>query len=49
MKAKGVVYNEIDLKPFVKHMLDFYKAKEKSGELPKGFMDEVEKTRKKTS
>ena len=49
MKAKGVAYNEIDLKPFVKHMLDFYKAKEKSGELPKGFIDEVEKTRKKTS
>jgi TRAP-type C4-dicarboxylate transport system substrate-binding protein len=49
MKAKGVTYNEIDLKPFVKHMLDFYKAKEASGELPKGFMDVVEQTRKKTS
>ncbi len=49
MKSKGVVYNEIDLKPFVKHMLDFYKAKEASGELPKGFMDVVEATRKKTS
>jgi TRAP-type C4-dicarboxylate transport system substrate-binding protein len=49
MKAKGVVYNEIDLKPFVKQMLDFYKAKEASGELPKGFMDVVEQTRKKTS
>jgi len=49
MKAKGVVYNEIDLKPFVKQMLDFYKAKEASGELPKGFMDVVGQTRKKTS
>ncbi|MCK6453167.1 MAG: TRAP transporter substrate-binding protein [Alphaproteobacteria bacterium] len=49
MKAKGVAYNEIDLKPFVKHMLVFYKAKEASGELPKGFMDVVEATRKKTS
>ena len=49
MKAKGVVYNEIDLKPFVKHMLDFYKAKEAAGDLPKGFMDVVEATRKKTS
>jgi TRAP-type C4-dicarboxylate transport system substrate-binding protein len=49
MKTKGVVYNEIDLKPFVKQMLDFYKAKEASGELPKGFMDVVEQTRKKTS
>ncbi|MGQ0676389.1 MAG: hypothetical protein ACT4N4_09955, partial [Rhodospirillales bacterium] len=49
MKAKGVAYNEIDLKPFVKHMLEFYAAKEKSGELPKGFMDVVEQTRKKTS
>lgn len=49
MKTKGVAYNEIDLKPFVKHMLDFYKAKEASGELPKGFMEVVEQTRKKTS
>lgn len=49
MKAKGVAYNEIDLKPFVKHMLTFYKTKEASGELPKGFMDVVEATRKKTS
>jgi TRAP-type C4-dicarboxylate transport system substrate-binding protein len=49
MKAKGVTYTEIDLKPFVNHMLGFYKAKEASGELPKGFMDVVEATRKKTS
>lgn len=49
MKAKGVSYTEIDLKPFVRHMLDFYKAKEASGELPKGFMDAVEATRKKSS
>jgi hypothetical protein len=44
-----VTYTEIDLKPFVNHMLGFYKAKEASGELPKGFMDVVEATRKKTS
>ena len=49
MKAKGITYSEIDLKPFVKQMLDFYKAKEATGELPKGFMDVVDATRKKTS
>ena len=47
MKAKGTTYTEPDLKPWTAKMLAFYKAREASGELPKGFLDVVEQTRKK--
>ncbi len=45
MKKKGVTFVEIDRSPFVKIMADFYKKKEDAGELPKGFLEMVAKTR----
>lgn len=45
MKKKGVTFLEIDRRPFVKVMADFYKNKEAAGELPEGFLETVEKTR----
>lgn len=46
MKTKGVTYTEPDLKPWTARMLAFYKDREASGELPKGFLEIVEKTKK---
>ena len=37
--------NASNRKPFVKAMAEFYKKKEAAGELPKGFLETVEKTR----
>jgi len=48
LKARGVTYSEPDLNPWIQRMLDFYKAKEASGELPKGFMAAVEESRRKS-
>ena len=45
MKSKGVTFVDIDRAPFVKVMADFYKQKEAAGELPKRFLEVVEKTR----
>ena len=45
MKARGVTYNEIDIKPIVTRMKDFYAEQEKAGTLPKGFMAAVETAR----
>lgn len=47
MKAKGATYSEPDLKPWTSKMLGFYKEREAQGDLPKGFMEAVEQTRKK--
>lgn len=46
MKAKGATYTEPDLKPWADKMLAFYKEREAKGELPKGFLEAVEKTKK---
>jgi TRAP-type C4-dicarboxylate transport system substrate-binding protein len=48
MKAKGVTYNEIDIRPFVARMKEFYDQQEKAGTLPKGFMAAVEASRAKS-
>jgi TRAP-type transport system periplasmic protein len=45
MKSKGVTFMDVNRAPFVKVMADFYKQKEAAGELPKGFLATVEKTR----
>lgn len=45
MKARGVTYTEMDIKPVVARMKDFYAEQEKSGALPKGFMAAVEAAR----
>ncbi len=45
MKSKGVTFMDVDRAPFVSVMADFYKKKEAAGELPKGFLATVEKTR----
>jgi TRAP-type C4-dicarboxylate transport system substrate-binding protein len=45
MKSKGVTFMDVNRAPFVKVMADFYKPKEAAGELPKGFLATVEKTR----
>lgn len=47
MKAKGVTYNEPDLKPWTEKMLAFYKEREAKGDLPKGFLEAVAAARKK--
>jgi tripartite ATP-independent transporter DctP family solute receptor len=47
MKGKGATYVEPDLKPWTAKMLAFYKDREASGELPKGFLEAVEKAKKK--
>jgi TRAP-type C4-dicarboxylate transport system substrate-binding protein len=45
MKARGVTYNEIDIRPFVARMKQFYAEQEKAGALPPGFMAAVETAR----
>ncbi|MBL8701873.1 MAG: TRAP transporter substrate-binding protein [Alphaproteobacteria bacterium] len=47
MKARGVTYSEIDIKPFVARMKEFYAAAEKAGTLPAGFLQAVEAARAK--
>lgn len=44
MKAKGAVYSEIDLKPFVAKMQAYYKQMEAEGKLPKGFLEAVKES-----
>lgn len=46
MEAKGAHYTVLDTKPFVAAMAGFYAEMEKKGELPKGFIETVEATRK---
>jgi TRAP-type C4-dicarboxylate transport system substrate-binding protein len=45
MKARGVTYTEMDIKPVVARMKEFYAEQEKSGALPKGYMAAVEAAR----
>jgi TRAP-type C4-dicarboxylate transport system substrate-binding protein len=45
MKARGVTYSEMDIKPVVARMKEFYDAQEKAGTLPKGYMAAVEAAR----
>jgi TRAP-type transport system periplasmic protein len=45
MKARGVTYTEMDIKPIVARMKEFYAEQEKSGALPKGYMAAVEAAR----
>jgi len=45
MNSKGVTFIDIDRAPFVKVMANFYKKKAAAGELPKGFLEAVAKTR----
>ncbi|MCG8544952.1 MAG: TRAP transporter substrate-binding protein, partial [Alphaproteobacteria bacterium] len=47
MKSKGVTFVDVDRKPFVQSMQQFYATLEKEGKLPKGFLKAVEATRKK--
>ncbi len=44
MKAKGAVYHEVDLVPFIERMQSYYKEAEAAGELPKGFLETVAAT-----
>lgn len=46
MSDKGVTFLDVDRSPFVAVMADFYKKMAAAGELPEGFLDTVEKTRK---
>ena len=41
MEAKGVTYDEIDTSEIVAKAAEFYRMKEKKGEMPAGFMDLV--------
>lgn len=41
MEAKGVTYDEIDTSGIVAKAAEFYRMKEKKGEMPAGFMDAV--------
>ena len=41
MEAKGVTYDEIDTSDIVAKAAEFYRMKEKKGEMPAGFMDLV--------
>lgn len=45
MKAKGVTFMDIDRKPFIESMAEFYTRMEKDGKLPQGFLDAVAATR----
>ena len=47
MKAKGVTFIDIDRKPFIASMKEFYARFESEGKLPKGFLAAVESTRGK--
>ena len=45
MKDKGVTYNEPDTSGIIKATLEFYSKLDKAGDLPKGFVETVNKTR----
>ncbi len=45
MASKGVEFRDIDRAPFVDVMREYYAEKEAAGELPEGFLAEVERTR----
>ena len=47
MKANGVKFVSVDRTPFIDRMNAFYAERAKTGELPEGFLDVVEQTRKK--
>ena len=46
MKEKGVTFVDVDRAPFVQVMNEYYRSKEAAGELPDGFLETVEATRK---
>ncbi|MEN9773640.1 MAG: hypothetical protein RL322_710 [Pseudomonadota bacterium] len=46
MKTRGATFNQPDLAPWVARMQTYYDKLEKSGGLPKGFLETVEKTRR---
>ena len=46
MKEKGVTFVDVDRAPFVQVMSEYYRQKEAAGELPDGFLETVEATRK---
>lgn len=46
MKEKGVTFVDVDRAPFVATMAKYYQDKASAGELPAGFLDTVEATRK---
>lgn len=46
MKEKGVTFVDVDRAPFVKVMNEYYRKKQAAGELPDGFLEIVEATRK---
>lgn len=46
MRAKGATFSQPDLGPWIARMQAFYERLEKSGELPKGFLETIEKTRR---
>ena len=46
MKEKGVTFVDVDRAPFVQVMSEYYQQKEAAGELPDGFLETVEATRK---
>lgn len=46
MKEKGVTFVDVDRAPFVRVMNEYYRGKEAAGELPDGFLETVEATRK---
>jgi TRAP-type C4-dicarboxylate transport system substrate-binding protein len=45
MKARGATFSQPDLGPWIARMQAFYDKLEKSGGLPKGFLETIEKTR----
>lgn len=47
MKQRGAKYAEIDTKPIVAKMAQFYEAEAKAGRVPAGYFEAVEATRKK--
>ena len=46
MKEKGVTFVDVERGPFIEVMQAFYQQKEAAGELPEGFLETVEATRK---
>jgi TRAP-type C4-dicarboxylate transport system substrate-binding protein len=47
MKDKGVTFVDVDRSPFVEVMSQYYRKKQAAGELPDGFLEVVEATRRK--
>ena len=46
MKEKGVTFVDVDRAPFVQVMSEYYRKKQAAGELPDGFLETVEATRR---